>query len=148
MSSRSLTILLVTIVLSGAAFAQAAAESVLLNGATSTTAAKGATALSNSRNRAAGVLGNRIAGALSQPNQPSRSTTTVVVHRRTTPRKTATGTPAPATGNFIASVQGGVPACTGAEESAAPNSQAAPCKPAPSAPSATQKSVITVTFPK
>jgi hypothetical protein len=149
MSSRSVfRLVLVTVALAGAAFAQAAAESVLLNGVTSTSAARGATALSNTRNRAAGVLGNRLGSALSQPSQPSRPTTTTVVHPRTTPRKTPTGTPAPTNGSFVASVQGGAPVCAGAEKSAAPDSPATACKPAPNVQPGAQKSVITVTFPK
>ncbi len=143
--------------LPASAFCQAAAESALLNGASSSSAVKAGSALNSALNGAS----KRLAGRISQAPQASPSE--IRQHAQRIEMKNGVGSrvvPAGSIaqpGGMIASVQGATPPCAPAlvnsrptedkakTESAPANCQSGSAKPAPQDK---YKSVITLSFPK
>ena len=148
------TLTLVLVFLGRCAFAQAAAESVLLNGSTSTATVKAGSALGSVLNQSM----QKIAGKLPQP-APGKKTQVPARSVPTTPHKAAAAytRTAPAPGPMISSIQGvgtcasAHPAASTAESKAAAETVSTNCTgPGSSSQSSPDKykSVITLSISK
>jgi hypothetical protein len=149
---RGLTITLLFTLVRIPSFAQAVAESVLLGAGSSAATVKAGSALNSALNRGSGQLTGRVQRPMLQPAPPGQKSHLGAV---TISRRPVKATAAPTHSTVISSIQGGVPSCALAGQTAsAAGSTAEPpptsCGAQPASEAAPQKykSVITLSFPK